>query len=266
MKQIIPFVKEIVFKNNIASITSISLEHEEKIFDGEVSGDFIVFGDYKIHSDTTEKELFKYRLPFSALLPDNINFETVKVDIEDFTYDVIDRDVIKVNIDFLITADELEESAVIEPDVKRDEEEFSRKMDELLGAEDENIVYERNEEEKLDELDVVSSTNLDETLNSYVIDASDNFDYERDEIMMEKEEVGNKEDVIQQLEAEEESVIVNESNNDYVTYHIHIVNDNESLEDIIKMYNTNIDNIKIYNEITNINVGDKIIIPDNVDE
>ena len=44
MKQVIPFVKEIVFKNNIASITSISLEHEEKIFDGEVSGDFIEIG------------------------------------------------------------------------------------------------------------------------------------------------------------------------------------------------------------------------------
>ncbi len=32
MKQIVPFYKEIVFKNNIANLTSISLEHKENIY------------------------------------------------------------------------------------------------------------------------------------------------------------------------------------------------------------------------------------------
>ena len=66
MKQVIPFYKEIVFKSNIANLTSISLEHTEKILDGEISGEFIVYGDYKEHNDTTEKESFKYKLPFTA--------------------------------------------------------------------------------------------------------------------------------------------------------------------------------------------------------
>lgn len=271
MKQVIPFVKEIVFKNNIASITSISLEHEEKIFDGEVSGDFIVFGDYKVHSDTTEKELFKYRLPFSALLPDNIDFETVKVDIEDFTYDVIDRDVIKVNIDFLITADNKKdkiENGETETNRNEDDEELDRKIDELLGKNDIKNIAD-------DCQDVVIEDNAEESSMAFkasdegeekVIDASDKFFYERDDDSLKIGDVVDSNGVVGNINVEGENTVMNDSNNDYVTYHIHIVNENETLEDILKMYNTNIDNIKIYNEITNINVGDKIIIPDNIDE
>ena len=80
MRQIIPFVKDVVFKTNIASITSISLECEEHVSEGEINGNFIVFGDYKIHNDTTEKELFKYKLPFTAIIPDNVILDTVSLD------------------------------------------------------------------------------------------------------------------------------------------------------------------------------------------
>ena len=93
MKQVIPFYKEIVFKNNIANIVSVSLEHNEKIMDGEVVGEFIIFGEYKIHNDTTEKESFKYKLPFTALIPDDVDTSTITVDIADFKYEQIDVDV-----------------------------------------------------------------------------------------------------------------------------------------------------------------------------
>jgi hypothetical protein len=100
MKQVIPFYKEIVFKNNIANLTSISLEHTEKVLDGEVSGEFIVYGDYKVHNDTTEKENFKYKLPFTALIPNDIDPSTVRIDISDFRYEQIDTDVLRIDIDF----------------------------------------------------------------------------------------------------------------------------------------------------------------------
>ena len=85
MKEIIPFVKEITFSEKISTVTSISLEHQEQIKEGEINGEFIIFGDYKQHADTTEKEIFKYRLPFTTIIQDNIKPETIKVDIEDFT-------------------------------------------------------------------------------------------------------------------------------------------------------------------------------------
>ena len=120
MREVIPFYKEIVFKTNIASITSISLEHEEKVFNGEVSGDFIIFGDYKVHNDTTERELFRYRLPFTAIIPDYVDKDTIVVDIENFTYEQIENDVLKVNIDFSIQG-EIIEKLEVEVENNRDE-------------------------------------------------------------------------------------------------------------------------------------------------
>lgn len=217
MREIIPFVKDVVFKDNIASICSISLEHEEKIFEGEISGDFIVFGDYKIHNDTTEKELFKYRLPFTAIIPDNLVKETIKVDIVDFTYEQIENDVIKVKIDFVLEGEE----RVDEPEILEE----SQDIDELLGI---------NKDEK-------------------------------DELLSKIEKIDETRNEEEQLDLQEE-IKIEEACENYVIYHIHIVSEGENLEDIIKHYDTNLDNIKIYNDITKINIGDKIIIPEYKDE
>lgn len=56
--------------------------------------------------------------------------------------------------------------------------------------------------------------------------------------------------------------IIKTVENEYVTYHIHIVNENESIDDIMKKYECSLEVIKMYNDITSIAVGDKIIIPD----
>ena len=189
MKQVIPFYKEIVFKNKIANLTSISLEHNEKVVDGEVSGEFIVYGDYKVHNDTTEKEEFKYKLPFTALLPDDIDLSTVKVDITDFKYDQIDEDVLRIDIDFSIEGDTLE--------------------------------------------------CLDE----------------REEVL--EEDTINGE--IQVIEKTEEKI---ETMEEYVTYHVHVVGSNDSVENIMKLYNTNLDMLNQYNDIKELKIGDKVIIPE----
>ena len=135
MKQVIPFYKEIVFKNKIANLTSISLEHNEKVVDGEVSGEFIVYGDYKVHNDTTEKEEFKYKLPFTALLPDDIDLSTVKVDITDFKYDQIDEDVLRIDIDFSIEGDTLE--CLDEREIIEEEDTINEEIDEIVGIKEE---------------------------------------------------------------------------------------------------------------------------------
>ena len=233
MKQLIPFVKEIVFKTNIGTITSISLDHEEKVMENEVSGDFIIYGDYKIHNDTTEKELFKYRLPFTTILPDDIVKDTVKVDIEDFTYDIIDDDVLKVMIDFSIEGDFLTRSDIEEND---------------KSVIDSNIISDNSID--VDSLKEIEDY-IDKSINDSVVDKSSN---------------DNKEIIIDNNEIEGDNNIIENNENEYITYNIHIVKDNETLEDIIKKYNTNIDNIKTYNDITNINIGDKIIIPEEIDE
>lgn len=214
MKETIPFVKEVVFKDKISAITSISLEHQEKINEGEISGEFIVFGDYKIHADTTEKELFKYRLPYTAIIPNNIDQNTVKVDIEDFTYDIVDDTIMKVNIDYSIEGEETKEEKIIK-------------------------------EVSLEERDI--QKNIKEVLPAFIIPTED------------KQEEIQIDEVVE--EKQEKLIEEKDINNDFITYYIHIVKENESIEEIIKKYETTIDNIKIYNDISNINIGDKIIIP-----
>ena len=241
MKQVIPFSKEIVFKHNIASITSISLEHEEKVYDGEVSGDFIIFGDYKRHNDTTEKELFKYRLPFTAILPENVIINTVKVDIEDFTYDQIEDDVIRVNVDFSLSYEEEEiiakDEKLAEPKEEAEERSEIASIDEDTIAEIETFLKDKEEKQNPSE-DII------------------NPDLIADE----------NEKVISETKESEEIKEVKADNDEYVIYHNHIVKESETIEQIVSLYDTNLETVKKYNEIDKIKAGDKIIIPEYIDE
>lgn len=69
---------------------------------------------------------------------------------------------------------------------------------------------------------------------------------ETDELLTMKEEI------------KEEKV---DSNNKFISYNICIVRENDTIESIIERYNTTLENIKKYNVINEIKVGDKIIIP-----
>ena len=224
MKQVIPFYKEIVFKNKIANLTSISLEHNEKVVDGEVSGEFIVYGDYKVHNDTTEKEEFKYKLPFTALLPDDIDLSTVKVDITDFRYDQIDEDVLRIDIDFSIEGDTLE--CLDEREEVLEEDTINEEIDEILGIKEEVETLELPVESMEEEIQV-------------------------------REDTINEE--IQVIEKTEEKI---ETMEEYVTYHVHVVGSNDSVENIMKLYNTNLDMLNQYNDIKELKIGDKVIIPE----
>ena len=48
---------------------------------------------------------------------------------------------------------------------------------------------------------------------------------------------------------------------EYTTYHIHIVKENENVETICTMYNSNLSMLKEYNDLSAVNTGEKIIIP-----
>lgn len=281
MRQIIPFSKEIVFKTNIASITSISLEHEEKVFDGEISGDFIIFGDYKVHNDTTEKELFKYRLPFTTLIPDTVIKESVVVDVTDFTYEQIESDVLKVDIQFSVDGEEVEESPAtvseendstmveelpkeeIEEDVVRSSVllEPEVKEEESLIEED-NRKYEEELDQFLEQLDTPEEVKIEETEKieeSPVVPMVVEKENQEDEKKPEREH--QVEEMVPSKNQEESKQV-----EEYVTYHIHIVKAEETLESIVRNYGVSLEFVQEYNDVTNIQIGDKIIIPDVVDE
>jgi hypothetical protein len=52
-----------------------------------------------------------------------------------------------------------------------------------------------------------------------------------------------------------------EKNETYVTYHVHIVRDNDNVESICLKYNISKDDLSNYNDLSEIKLGDKLIVP-----
>ena len=100
MKQIIPFKKELLFKTKVNEITSISLEHTLSLKnEDQIAGSFQITGDYKMTNSSINKEQFEFNLPFEIELDDKYNPETITIDIDNFYYEIINNEALKVNID-----------------------------------------------------------------------------------------------------------------------------------------------------------------------
>lgn len=221
MKTIIPYEHDIKFDTKIAEITSISLEHEDSIKETEIMGDFIISGDYKIHSISVNKEPFKYRLPFSIELGDNLIRDSINYDVSDFTYDIKDNNILTVKIEMTLNAEEVED--IPEP-VK---EEITPVIPDVPPIEDDN---------------------LNRELDNLITDT-------KEEV---KDSNNTTDDVIMNN--------VTNSANTYITYNVHVVKDNDTIDSICNNYKVSKDIIEEYNNIKDLKTGDKLIIPDNIDE
>ncbi|HAB66398.1 MAG TPA: hypothetical protein DCE23_03425 [Firmicutes bacterium] len=322
MKETIPFVKEIVFPKNIATITSISLEHEEKLYSGEINGEFIISGDYKSHSDTTEKENFKYRLPFSTLIPDNIDYDTIKVNVINFTYEEIESDVLRVNIEISIEGETTQDKTIKDIDFdsistiekptteNREDEKLTTELDEFLNTLEDNEVLtedtceivdnqidnsekevEDNEMNKIEILDreenlksiepeiieeeplreEIKETNLNVALQNKVKEIltkseEDNTTIDIDVAEAKEKETSTTEEKIVKENAITETNKTKETEDEYITYHIHLVKAEDTIESISQKYNSNIDYLKEFNNIKELKPGEKIIIPECKDD
>jgi len=71
------------------------------------------------------------------------------------------------------------------------------------------------------------------------------------------------EEETQEIAQEEINIFDNIINNqeEYSTYHIYIVREGDTIETIINKYNTSKEKISQYNDLTELKIGDKIIIP-----
>ena len=238
MNKTIPFTNDIIFNTKIASITSISLEHEVSINDHELTGNFIIAGDYKTHEVSVNKETFNYSLPFSVDLPDEVIKDTINFDITDFTYDVIGDDTLRVNIEFEVEA-KLEEK-------EEKKEEIIPSLEEKI----EPIILDDKEERKEDEN--INEDKQEAEVNTEVIDNEEQIEEKNERL---DEEI--KENIISSINNEEDT---------YTTYYVHIVRENETLETICEKLKTTKDIIEQYNDLTTLSINDKLIIPKNTDE
>ena len=74
----------------------------------------------------------------------------------------------------------------------------------------------------------------------------------------EVEEIPEEETIKKEVENISNSITSEEK---YYTYKVYIVRENDTIESICSKYNVLLEDIKDYNDLSNISVGDKIIIP-----
>lgn len=238
MKKIVPFNNVLSFKTKVSEITSISLEHEIQKSDDAISGKFIIEGDYKNLIGDIETEKFSFELPFDIALGVRYERDNMVVDIDDFRYELIDSNRLKVNIDLYIDGD-------IIPDEEEEVIEEEKVIDEKRG-----ILKE------MDEIEGDSRIDMDNDFLEDTIDFSKNIIEEVNKEPMETEA----------------STIVNENNNinifgnisdneTYATYKVYTVMDTDTIDGIISKYNISKELLGEYNNIEDIKSGDKLIIP-----
>ena len=247
MKKIIPFTKDIKFNTKIYEITSISLENSLVVDDkNEIDGEFIVSGEYKMNDSSINTEPFIYGLPFNISLDDNYETDTIKLDIDDFKYEIINEEILRVKID-----------VILEGEKKEIEEEINEiKPD---------VIIEARNKEKNDTSNEEKST-IDDTTNIITKEETIIEDERKDTNKMNNEiDLFKEESNIQTVIKEDKSTSIfndfDSSKDSFVSYYVHIVRDNDSLESIVKKYNSSTDDIKDYNDISQITLGNKIIIP-----
>lgn len=242
MKQIIPFKKELPFKTKVSEITSISLEREIEIKeDGIISGAFHITGDYKMNEGSINRENYSFDLPFDITLDPRYDITTVSSDIEDFYYDVVNEDTLRVNIDLYVEAE--------------------YKTEEVINSEEESNV-ENNEERSAEEVE--EHTEEDNAKEDITEEIHSIKETETEEVTFEKitpQEIPLEEEREEKINLETDLFSNLDSTETYSTYYVYIVKEEDTVEKILTKYEITKEQFEDYNDINNIKAGDKVIIP-----
>lgn len=238
MKQTIPFQKDITFKTKIGEITAISLDND-LMLKGEdlISGNFYISGSYKMIETSTIEESYSYKIPCEIAISDEYDTFDASVDIDDFYYEIIDDEVLRVNI--VVAINNLRKKEI----KKVTKEEIGEETD-LFDDTVDNRCFE-DEDMPKDEIKTkqdVQEEQKDKEFVSNVGESSENPRTNNSSFLEVKESVKKQDDT-------------------YLTYKVYIFKEGDNIEKILEKYNVSRDDLSDYNDLDGITVGSKIVIP-----
>lgn len=258
MKKIISFEKEIAFSSMIGEVTSIALDHTLKFTDSSsVKGNFVISGTYKMTEASTLEEKFSYEIPTEIDLSEKLDLETCKISIDDFTYEVVNEDTLKCNIDVLVEG--VEEVVLEEDDVEvldDDERECDgdKKEDKEIeipikeDIKDLNTDVEREDDDKtIEKEEVDDDKSVEEVVTINKID---------EKVKEEKEANDNNSSDIGSLFASLDS-----AEETFTTYSVYIFRREDTLDKVLDKYKITREELCEYNDLDNLEIGSKLIIP-----
>ena len=271
MKQIITLEKEIAFKTMVGEISSISLEPDLYfINDPEIDANLIISGTYKMTEASTIEEDFSYKVPVEIMLTTALEEDTRKVDINNFTYGIVNEEALSITVELLIEGLE-------KVDIEDTLEEENKDVEEVIETKEEVPVME-------EETDIRSSEDKEESTDREEIEVLTTEEEKEQPTFEEKlpslEDVTIKEEkpTIKEDTIEVESTL-NEDNTSnkqvmdsifsafanteetYSTYSVYILREDDNLEEVMAKYKTNRETLAEYNDLENLKVGSKLIIP-----
>lgn len=249
MKKIISFEKEIAFSSMIGEVTSIALDHTLKFTDSSsVKGNFVISGTCKMTEASTLEEKFSYEIPTEIDLSERLDLETCKISIDDFTYEVVNEDTLKCNIDVLVEG--VEEVVLEEDDVEvldDDERECDgdKKEDKEIEIPIKEDIKDLNTDVEREEVDDDKSVEEVVTINK--ID---------EKVKEEKEANDNNSSDIGSLFASLDS-----AEETFTTYSVYIFRREDTLDKVLDKYKITREELCEYNDLDNLEIGSKLIIP-----
>ena len=260
MKQIVTLEKEIAFKTMVGEISSISLEPDLSfINDSEIEGNLIISGTYKMTEASTIEEDFNYKVPVEIMLTTSLEEETRGVDINNFTYAIVNEEALQINVELIIEGlekIEVEEESEEEDnsdvrDISDEEDDSTREEIEVLTTE-ESAKEELPSFEEVEELPSLENIAIKEEVPVMMEEA-----IEVEPTM--KEDTNNKQVM--------DSIFSAFANTDetYSTYSVYILREDDNLEEVMAKYNTNREVLSEYNDLDNLKVGAKLIIPTTIE-
>ena len=193
--------------------------------------------DYKILDDIVEGTVY---------LSGTYKMTEASVIEEDFVYNIpfsiaiskrINKDTIKIEIDDFKYSTSKD---VMKVDISLE-----------LTCDEERVEEEIKEEKEIDLEDNSTNIDFDNYMDDYFKDESKDI-----QITEKDSDNTNIENNINNLT---QNIINNE--NKYYTYKVYIVRQGDTIENICSKYNVQIEDLLEYNDINNISLGDKIIIP-----
>lgn len=245
MRKNVSFEKRIDFPTMVGEISAISLEEDLKfINESSIDGNLILSGKYKLTEASRLEEDFNYKLPIEISLTEKLDISTSKVEISNFTYKMMDENIMLCNIELLIEGLELlDESRECDSDVSEIEIPIKEDIDKVINN------------EFINDTDTLESDVLLKENNEVKYD-------KRDDIVVTKKEVAETIDINKDDKVENTSIFnINEDSETYGTLLVYIVRENETINSIITKYNTTIEELEKYNDLKDLSIGTKLIIP-----
>lgn len=233
MRKVISFDKKLEFKTMIGEVTSISLDPNLSFSDdSDISGDLVISGKYKLTAASRLEDDFVFSLPVEIALSEKLEEETRNVYIDDFRYEVEEDDTLNCQIDLVV---EGVEKIEVDEDSSFSEENLEKIEDIQISSDSSDMREQSISEEQITNEIVLDNTDIEEVA----------------EVEPEKEghNVGS---LFSSFKDSDES---------FATYSVYIVRENDTIDTIMNKYQVHREELEDYNDLDNLIVGTKIIIP-----